>query len=92
MDRHKAPTAKQMEARFRNEKIRDLRMIYAKAFSCTTGIQRATIQVCVDRELMLLGAQSERERREEDSRPDGYYRGFGKRRKFVPYKAAPASP
>lgn len=80
------------KARHRNHRIRMLRGLYANALSYLTGPRMLSVLAEVDAELAELGAQLETVRRRENRRAAiegiGYYKGYGKRRKFVMYEEA----
>lgn len=83
------PTKAQMEARIRNNRIRMLRCMYANARNHLSHDRRGVVLNAIDEELTFLDARPESELRAEDRAADlegrGYYKGYGKRRKFVEY-------
>lgn len=78
---------KQIEAHLRATKIRNLRGFYGQARYALTEHRAKQVMALIDEELVLLEAQpqSQREREDYEVRHRGYYKGYGKRRKFVPY-------
>ncbi len=85
---HKYST-KSIETRLRNDRIRRLRGLYVNANHLLDNYLADTVKSVIDAQLRNLGAQThtEREREEIQAMHDGgYYKGYGKRRKFVKYE------
>lgn len=83
------PTILQQQTRWRNDKIRRLRGLWVNSTLMEPGIA-TQVQHLIDMQLRRWDAQPEAERRAEDraalTEGTGYYKGFGKRRKFFKYE------